>query len=137
MNLINSISADCIPNIFMENFISENISFFVRNSNLKQDEFGLLFDLKKGVVNQYMQKKSLPKIETIQKICKHFKVSIDDFINLDLSSKGLKITGEVSMIAEPEDKYSSKDALIEAQKETIKAQKQLIKNLEVQLGHAS
>jgi len=137
MNLINSISADCIPNIFMENFISENISFFVRNSNLKQDEFGLLFDLKKGVVNQYMQKKSLPKIETIQKICKHFKVSIDDFINLDLSSKGFKITGEVSMIAEPEDKYGSKDALIEAQKETIKAQKQLIKNLEVQLGHAS
>ena len=69
----------------MKNYISSNIGYLVKKKSISQDDFGGLFDLKKGVINQYTQGKSLPKIETLQKICNHFELSIDDFINSDLS----------------------------------------------------
>lgn len=69
----------------MNNFISENINFLTKKNNLSLDEFGNIFDLSKGLTGQYVRKLSLPKIITIQKICEHYKLSIDDFINTDLS----------------------------------------------------
>lgn len=75
----------------MKNFISENISYLVKKGKHKQDDFGLLFDLKKGVINQYLLGKSNPKIETIQRICEYFKISIDAFINTSLEETGGKI----------------------------------------------
>ena len=69
----------------MNNFISENINFLTKKNNLSLDEFGNIFDLSKGLTGQYVRKLSLPKIITIQKICEYYKLSIDDFINTDLS----------------------------------------------------
>ena len=69
----------------IENYISENISYLLSKSNLAQDEFGAIFDLKRGAINSYARKVAIPKIETIQKICLHFEISIDDFVNTDLS----------------------------------------------------
>jgi len=77
----------------MKNFISENITFLVKKGRHTQDDFGLIFDLKKGVINQYILGKSNPKIDTIQRICEHFKISIDDFINTDLSENKGVLTG--------------------------------------------
>ena len=69
----------------IENYISENISYLLSKSNLAQDEFGAIFDLKRGAINSYVRKVAIPKIETIQKICLHYEISIDDFVNTDLS----------------------------------------------------
>lgn len=69
----------------MNNFISENISFLTKKNNLSLDDFGNIFDLSKGLTGQYVRKLSLPKIATIQKICAYYKISIDDFVNTDLS----------------------------------------------------
>ena len=69
----------------MKNYISENISYLVKKMNCSQDEFGEIFDLKKSSISSYVSKKAQPKIETIQKICEYFNITIDDFINKDLS----------------------------------------------------
>lgn len=68
----------------MKNFISENLVYLVNKIRVSQDEFGRMFDLSRGLVNQYVKDKSQPKIDTIQKICAHFDITIDDFINRKL-----------------------------------------------------
>lgn len=68
----------------MKTFISLNIKYLYEENNLNQNDFGELFGLKKGVISTYVQGKTNPSIETIQKICNHFNLSLDDFINKDL-----------------------------------------------------
>jgi transcriptional regulator with XRE-family HTH domain len=70
----------------MKNYIGLNIKYLTDKNNLKQDEFGLLFDLNKGVIGTYVREMALPKIEIIQRICNHYEISIDDFVNTDLSA---------------------------------------------------
>lgn len=71
----------------IENYISENITYLIDTSKdiFTQDEFGNLFELNRGAINSYVKKKAVPKLETIQRICKHYKISIDDFVNRNLS----------------------------------------------------
>lgn len=68
----------------MKNFISLNIKYLYEKNKLTQNELGELFGLKNGVIGTYVRGKTNPQIETIQKICDHFKISLDDFINKDL-----------------------------------------------------
>ena len=68
----------------MKNYIPENISYLVNKMKISQNEFGAIFDLKNGAINSYLVKKALPKIETIQKICDYFDITIDAFINTSL-----------------------------------------------------
>ena len=87
----------------IKNFISENISHLVTKSKLSQDEFGETFDLKRGAINSYIRKIAIPKVETIQKICLHYEISIDDFVNTDLSAPkavGIK-QGKLLYASEP------------------------------------
>jgi len=121
----------------MKNYIANNILYLVKKNNCTQDEFGALFDLSRGLISQYAKEKSQPKIETIQKICSHFKLSIDDFINLDLSKSEHSNNQTAILVNEPRTDYLSKDAIIEAQKETIDVQRMLIENLRSQLSNAS
>jgi HTH-type transcriptional regulator / antitoxin PezA len=69
----------------MNNFISENIAFLIKKNDLALDDFGNMFDLSRGLTGQYVRKLALPKIITIQKICAYYNLTIDDFINTDLS----------------------------------------------------
>lgn len=78
----------------MQNYISDNIEYLLREKRIKQTDFAVMFDLGRGVVNQYIQKRSLPKIETIQRICSHFKISIDDFVNKPLAEARKSATTE-------------------------------------------
>ncbi|CAM4175436.1 MULTISPECIES: helix-turn-helix domain-containing protein [Flavobacterium] len=68
----------------MENYISENISYLVTRMRSSQDELGAIFDLKRGTINTYISKKAQPKIDTIQRICEYFDITIDAFINTSL-----------------------------------------------------
>jgi len=92
----------------MKNFISINISYLIHKSRLSQDDFGLLFELNKGLIGKYVNEISLPKIETIQKICTYFEITIDDFINSDLSQKPYGIRdGKMLISNEPENENYS------------------------------
>ena len=82
----------------MKIYISENIDYLIRKSRFSQKEFGDLFDLKPNVVSQYVKNISYPKIETIQKVCSYFEITIDDFINRSLEEK-------IKTLNEPGTKY--------------------------------
>ena len=73
----------------MKNYISININYLVKKLNFKQDEFGAMFDIGKNVTGSYILGKALPKLETIDKICAYFEITIDQFVKQDLS-KGYK-----------------------------------------------
>lgn len=67
------------------NYIGLNISYLVNRESMGKDAFGESFDLKRGTIGTYISGKALPKIETIQKICESYNISIDDFINTNLT----------------------------------------------------
>jgi transcriptional regulator with XRE-family HTH domain len=88
------------------------------------------------VVGTYVRGISYPKVEVMQKICKEYNLTLDEFINQDLylKNKGYTSAGTVQSINEPETPMyeSEKEALlktIEAQKETIAAMKITIDTL--------
>ncbi|MEQ3501120.1 helix-turn-helix transcriptional regulator [Tenacibaculum sp. SSH1-16] len=66
-------------------FISHNIKYLVEREKETKDAFGRMFDLNRGSVSSYIEGKSKPKIETLQKIAVKFNVTIDDLVNRDLS----------------------------------------------------
>lgn len=71
-----------------KNYIPENISYLLsKESHLTQDEFGNLFDLKRGSINSYVNKKSTPKIETLLKICDYYNLSLDQLVRVSLLEK--------------------------------------------------
>jgi len=119
----------------MNNFIPENIAFLTKKNNLSLDDFGNLFDLSKGLTGQYVRKLSLPKIITIQKICAHYNLSIDDFINTDLSvgkpyaikQSGLLYTNEEST------DYIISPRYVETLEKSIQDKEKIIKMLEDKL----
>ena len=88
----------------LKNYIPVNISYLVKKIDLSQDEFGATFEVGRGLISNYINGKALPKIETIQRICAHFEITIDDFINKDLSAPkayGIK-QGQLLYANEPE-----------------------------------
>ena len=52
----------------MENYIASNLLHLIKKLNCSQDEFGAMFQLNRGNVNQYVKEKTQPKIETLLKI---------------------------------------------------------------------
>jgi HTH-type transcriptional regulator/antitoxin PezA len=119
----------------MNNFISENIAFLVKKHDLAIDDFGNLFDLTRGVTGQYIRKSSLPKIITIQKICEYYKLSIDDFINKDLSAiKPYAIKeGNLLYAAEQNEPYMISPRYVELLEKSIQDKDKIIKSLEEKL----
>ncbi|WP_281322749.1 helix-turn-helix transcriptional regulator [Flavobacterium aestivum] len=69
----------------MDNFIGLNIKTLCLLHNLSQKDFGNLFDIKQSTISTYLAGRSNPQIETIQKICEYFKITIDELINIDLA----------------------------------------------------
>jgi len=131
----------------MKNYISKNIEYLVKKSNCSQNDFGQLFNLGPGIVNSYITKNVIPKIDTIQKICTHYEILIDDFINSDLSEKPYGIRDGKLLITKEPDKedYSpispryveqlekalkDKERIIAALEESLKDKEKLIQTLE-------
>lgn len=69
----------------MYNFIGVNIKYLCEEHRLSQNEFGELFGLKQNVISAYIRQKANPQVETLQKICDHFNITLDDFVNRSLS----------------------------------------------------
>jgi HTH-type transcriptional regulator/antitoxin PezA len=69
----------------MENFISINFIYLRKKNHLSRSEFAAKHDVSYGAQGSYEQGVSLPPITLIQKVCKDYNITIDDFINTDLS----------------------------------------------------
>jgi len=118
----------------MKNYIGLNIKYLCDKNLLKQDDFGLLFDLNKGVVGTYVREISNPKIEIIQKICAHYKITIDDFVNKDLSTikqNGPRLSSAVKEMVEP---YIISPKYVELLEKSLEDKDRIIRSLEEQLG---
>lgn len=81
----------------MKNYISINISYLINKINCSQDEFGSIFEIGKNVTGNYILGKSVPKLELIKKICSYFDITIDDFVNSDLSTKKSVVNDSVQV----------------------------------------
>jgi len=79
--------------------IGLNISYLIKKHGLNQSTFADIFDLKQSAISSYIGG-TMPKIETIQKICAHFNISIDDFINRDLRDVKISTNEFSNMLSE-------------------------------------
>lgn len=123
----------------IKNYISENIKFLYRQTTYSQDEFGNIFDIGKGLVSNYINGRALPKIETIQKICTHYDISLDDFVNSDLASgknKDLAIKDLSTDFAfqAPVGYVLISEKHLRLLESTIEDKNKIIKGLELRLG---
>lgn len=121
----------------MKNYIGLNIKYLCEKNFLNQDDFGLLFDLKKGVIGTYVREISNPKIEIIQKICLQYKISIDDFVNTNLSTaKPYAIKqGEMLYANEQESQpYVISPKYVELLEKSIEDKDKIIKALEEKIN---
>ena len=120
----------------VKNYIPENIEYLIDREKSSKDEFGFQFDLKRGIVSQYVRKISLPKLETIQRICLHYEISIDDFVNTDLSAgkpygtKGGKILRTNESDPEP---YVISPRYVALLEKSIEDKEKIIQALEIKL----
>ncbi len=80
----------------MHIFIPQNIKFLCEYENLKQDEFGEIFGLKRGVIGTYERGRSFPKMETIIQIAEHFNLTLDALVRRRLTEKDMT-GGEVTI----------------------------------------
>lgn len=114
----------------MKNYISENILFLISKIKCSQDEFGKMFSLNRGNISQYINEKTQPKIETIQKICAYFEISIDDFINKRLSEV------QQNVVSEPKSVYKKEEEseIILLLRESINDKNKIIESLEKELA---
>lgn len=106
----------------MKNYIGLNIRHLRSENNLQQDEFASLFNVSRDAIGTYERGKSTPKLETIQQICMHFNLSLDDFVLHNLSE--VKAVGRASQTSNESDScklcemyermIEDKDKLIEA-----------------------
>jgi transcriptional regulator with XRE-family HTH domain len=120
----------------MNIFISENIAYLIKKNDLAIDDFGILFDLSRGVTGQYIRKSTLPKIITIQKICAYYNITIDDFINTDLSlPKPYAIKdGKLLFANEEVAEYIISPRYVESLEKTIQDKEKIIEMLEEKLN---
>lgn len=115
----------------MKNYIGLNIKYLCDNNLLSQDEFGDKFGLKKSVIGTYVREISQPKIETIQKICLEFGITIDDFINRPLNEQ--QKLPAVQTVNDASAEYLSNSKVIELLENSLNDKQKLIESLEREL----
>ncbi|MFV5702224.1 helix-turn-helix domain-containing protein [Flavobacterium sp. XS2P12] len=123
--------------MMIKNYISVNILYLLKKSNLSQEDFGNFFELGKGLISNYIHERALPKVETIQRICLHFEISIDDFINADLSAAKPYATkhGELLYSNEKESQpYVISPKYVELLEKSIEDKDKIIKALEEKIN---
>lgn len=84
-----------------------------------QEVWGAKFNLTRGKVDSYERAKANPTNQTVQEICTHYGITIDDYYNKNIERKPDPIT----------DLIKAKDALIKIQAELIEYLKAQLKTL--------
>ncbi len=121
----------------MENYISHNIRHLCAEKKLTQKEFGALFEVQQSTIGAYVSGRNEPSVTLLQKISKHFDITIDDFININLEEKRyLNKAVKAGKVAEPvPEPYGNPSKIIAAQEKTIATLEKHIVVLEKQVGY--
>ncbi|MCJ8290996.1 MAG: helix-turn-helix transcriptional regulator [Crocinitomicaceae bacterium] len=69
--------------------INKNIKKLRSLKGLNQGEFAKLFDLSRANIGSYEEGRAQPKIDTATRIANFFSISLDDFVNKELSVNDL------------------------------------------------
>jgi len=105
----------------MNNYIGLNINYLCSSFKMKKLQFCEVFDIKQSTLSSYTGGISIPPLDVIQRICAHFKISLDDFINVDMQQKiHTDPPAVLHQVAEPTSAYAlTTDKIIKAQEKTI------------------
>lgn len=66
------------------NYISKNLRFLRKRSNLTQEQFAVKVSMNRGNIASYEKGSAEPSIEKLQRITQHFNVDLNYFIEKDL-----------------------------------------------------
>lgn len=120
-------------------YVSENISYLCKESKLSQDDFGQLFEVGKGLISNYIRKTAFPKIETLIKICDHYKISLDSLVRENLHEKN--VLQKLNRVEESQDNYLISPRYVELLEKqnrifetALQDKDKIIFNLEEKLG---
>lgn len=69
--------------------INKNIKKLRSIKGLSQSEFAKLFDLSRANIGSYEEGRAQPKIDAVTRIANYFSISLDDFVNKELSVNDL------------------------------------------------
>lgn len=69
--------------------INKNIKKLRALKGLSQSEFAKLFDLSRANIGSYEEGRAQPKLEAATRIANYFSISLDDFVNKELSVNDL------------------------------------------------
>ena len=69
--------------------INKNIKKLRTLKGLSQSEFAKIFDLSRANIGSYEEGRAQPKIDTVTRIANYFSISLDDFVNKELSVNDL------------------------------------------------
>jgi HTH-type transcriptional regulator/antitoxin PezA len=119
----------------IKNYIPENLKYLIALENSSMDEFGVRFELGRGMISQYIRKIAIPKLETIQRICLHFEISMDDFVNKELASVNPYAVKQeqLSQAGETSEAYAISPRYVELLEKSIMDKDKIIKSLEEKL----
>ena len=69
--------------------INKNIKKLRSLKGLSQSDFAKLFDLSRANIGSYEEGRAQPKIDAVTRIANYFSISLDDFVNKELSVNDL------------------------------------------------
>lgn len=75
--------------------INKNIKKLRALKGLNQSEFAKLFDLSRANIGSYEEGRAQPKIDTATRIANYFSISLDEFVNKELSVNDLSGFNEI------------------------------------------
>lgn len=68
-----------------KSILARNIKKLRLFKSLNQTEFAALFELNRPTIGSYEEGRSEPKLATLQKIAKHYKLTIDEIVSKELT----------------------------------------------------
>ena len=110
--------------------IGENIKKLRQVKNLTQQAFADLFEVSRGNISSYEEKRAEPKIETISQIAKYFSIPISHLIEKNLTVNEILHFDNYFEEADMLRNVKNLSAIPFLSREVIKAKKELFSNLE-------
>lgn len=101
-------------------YLHTNIKHLRKQDRESQEVWGKKFDLTRGMVDSYERQIAKPNTEAAQKICKYYKITLDELFNKDIDGR----------VENPNELLKAKDDLIKSQQGMIDLLQETIKRLQ-------
>lgn len=75
-----------MPNLLAMSYAGKNFRYLRKLRGLTQEEFANKIDVKRSLIGAYEEERAEPKLEAMERVCKIFKITLDDLILKDLST---------------------------------------------------